>query len=958
MKTNYIAQAVRCALLAGVATLLASPLAFSQEASGPVSQNQAQQSTQNENVELGKVTVTGTAIPRTNTETPAPVTVITAKQIKESGFTSISDVVRSIAADNSGTLPTSFGLAFAEGASGVALRGLTLNSTLVLIDGRRTVQYPLSDDGIRSFTDLNSIPLNAVERIEVLKDGASSLYGADAIAGVVNIILYPNYSGSEATAQVGTSQHGGGTTTRATIISGTGNLDQDKYNAYMSFEYEKDDAIQLSDRGFPNNTGDLTSVGGTDSNPGSATNLGFVGSNYGAVAPATDPSGNLLTGATQIGPWQPLRACGADSTQVTVAPSGSNFGGSDCEQNFAQMYGEAQPQVTRYGLDGRITLNINSATQLYTNVSYNETRDIWWGQGPSNIQVSSPQNTDTIALPPTLANGQLNPNDPFASKGEYALISYTFGDLYGAGNSITVNHNLRWVTDLNGAFNENWNYDAALTINPDWLDYTDYGSISYSQLISDINTGAYSFVDPASNSQAVRDALDPPATPNSWSDLDSLDFNVNGQLGVLPGGPLGVAFGTQWRYEAQYEPQWNPGQNLQGLTSITALGHRNVAAMFAELDAPVLNSLEIDLSGREDHYSDFGSAFSPKFGIKWSPIQQLALRGTYSRGFRAPSFAEDGSSSVIGFVPGFQLPASIIAAHNADNYVQPYSLGEYSIANPNIQPERSRNYTLGMVFQPISSLSGTLDYYNILKTNVIAGQNYIAILDDYFAGLPLPQGTYVTPDRPDPQFPTLLPRPSVVGVPYANENKLQTSGMDLEIKYILGFENGLNWTSDFSATKIFTFCETLAADGACVSMVGTEGPYNLSSGAGTPQYRANWSNSFNFGPATITGTFYYVSHIFMSIPDLTGEPDTCFSVNPNTGLNVPANCLVPSFTYFNLTGAYRLGSGWALTAGIMNAFDRKAPFDPINYAAVNFNPTYHQAGIVGRFYQLGVSVKF
>src|SRR2546429_1853112 len=131
------------------------------------------------------VVVTGSMLRRTDTETPSPVTVISAKEIQETGLTTFADVVRTLSADNSGTLPTSFGLAFAAGSSGVALRGLTVNSTLVLIDGRRAANYALADDGVRSFVDLNTIPIDAVERIEILKDGASSIYGADAIAGVI-----------------------------------------------------------------------------------------------------------------------------------------------------------------------------------------------------------------------------------------------------------------------------------------------------------------------------------------------------------------------------------------------------------------------------------------------------------------------------------------------------------------------------------------------------------------------------------------------------------------------------------------------------------------------------------------------------------------------------------------------------------------------------------------------------
>src|SRR5450432_90734 len=172
--------------------------------------------------ELSEVVVTGSLLRRTDVETESPVTMFTAEEVQKAGLTTISDVVRSISADNSGTIPTAFGVGFAAGSSGVALRGLTVNLTLVLIDGRRAAAYALADDGQRSFVDLNTIPLDSVERVEVLKDGASSIYGADAIAGVVNVILKKQYQGAEFNAELGKGQHPGGGSERFTASFGKG----------------------------------------------------------------------------------------------------------------------------------------------------------------------------------------------------------------------------------------------------------------------------------------------------------------------------------------------------------------------------------------------------------------------------------------------------------------------------------------------------------------------------------------------------------------------------------------------------------------------------------------------------------------------------------------------------------------------------------------------------------------
>lgn len=1010
MKTNLITQAVHYALLAGAALILTAPAAFAQQAAQSNATNQNQN--QNANVELGRVLVTGSAIPRTSVETPAPVTVITAKQIQESGLSTISDVIRSISADNSGTIPEAFSAGFAGGSTGVALRGLTVNSTLVLIDGRRTTGYPLADDGIRWFTDLNTIPLNAVERIEVLKDGASSIYGADAIAGVINIILYPSWTGSRATATIGGSQQGGGALQDYTFLTGTGNLDTNGWNAYLSVEYQTQRQIYSHDRGFPLSACDTSSLGNLDfcvgGNPahggpgvGSSTgSAGIGGSIYGVVAPAivtgTNPDGtpNLLTGSVIPGTtFQSLRTC---PTPVTYPGTGPGTG-TGCAYNEVSAYGELAPQTDNYSIDGRITVNLNPTTTAYLNASFNQSRMVnavgssaEGGLPPvyPGIQNVTPVNTTNIVLPPLLPNGTLNPNDPFATAAgcasltsnpgpnvnipgcQYAKIAYNFGDLPLFGSSVTVNHVMRMEADVNGALSENWNYDAGLTLNHASLDYTLYGFLNIPQLIRDVTDGTYNFVNPSLNSQATRDALAPPDGVTASTDEDEADFSVNGTLADLPGGPLALAAGTQWRYEAQYDPSLNPGEIYLGLGNAKTVGHRNVAALYSELDAPVLNSLEMDLSMRDDHYSDFGSAFSPKFGIKWTPIQQLMLRGTYSRGFRAPSFSENGSSSSLGFAninpasvsPAFVNqhcaagvpPGTLTNPCTPDAYAQSYAIGTLNEANPNIQPERARNYTLGMVFQPVSGFSGTLDYYNILKTNVIEPPAPANLIGQYFAGSPLPPGSVIL-DVPDPLHPTSMLRPLQFNADYVNENELRTSGFDLELRYSQDF-SGFNWTSDFNGTKILTWCETLVNGGPCISMVGTQGPFNLSSGAGTPKFRWNWANTFTMGPASVTATVYWVSRYNMTIPDLA-PPGVCASVG-YLGTQVPADCGVPAFYYIDLTGIYHINDNWSLTAGILNATNKSPPFDPIDYAGNYYSPTYAQQGAVGRFYQVGLQIKF
>ena len=883
---------------------------------------------------VSEIVVTGTLFRRTNTETPSPVTVMSAEKIDAAGITTIADAVRTLSSDNSGTIPTAFGGGFAVGSSGVALRGLTVNSTLVLIDGMRTANYGLADDGERGFVDLNSIPLSVLDRVEVLKDGASSSYGADAIGGVVNLIFKPTFQGLDATIEGGTSEHGGGATRTFNITLGHGDLQTDHYNAYLNVEYEKDDAIHVGQRGFPFNTNDLSSIGGNNLIGGQPTN--GSGSIYGSVTPA-DFMGSPL------GVSQPLRACGANSIQQA-----DDLGNIYCAQNLS-LYGDDAPAERRFGVYGRFTDQLKSNLQAYLSASFYETKVVV-DAGPSQIQVSTPNNTNNIFLPVTLANGQLNPNNPFAALGETALINYAFGDI--PGGTIESNHVYRIAAGAKGSY-AGWDFNVGGVIAHTSLDSTNLGFINYPQLLSDIATGAYSFVDPSSNSAAVREALAPPLTKTSTTDLDSLDISGTHTLLTLPGGPLKFGFGGQVRYEAANDPDLNPNLAAQGLGIAHTVGHHTVLSAFGELDAPVVRTVDLDVSARYDHYSDAGGSFSPKAGVKWTPIRQLVLRGTVSRGFRAPSFSENGSSASEGFIT-YTLPQGFVDLHGGDGYTQPYNLALESSANPKIKPETSTSFTAGFVLEPNRHFNISLDYYHIKKSNVIAQADPGVALADYFAGTPLPAGYAITADLPDQANPGLLARPVLVSSPYINASSETTDGIDIDFRAKFSLPGDIKINTDVSFTDIFSFVYN-QPDQPPIDYAGTESPYQLSSGAGTPKYRGTWTTSLDYGPFDLTGTVYYVSGFKMYALDIAPG---CFSTNNNTGANFPDNCAVGDFVDFDLSADYKLNSRIDVFADMPNVFDSSPPLDPINYAAVNFNPTFHQAGIVGRYFKVGIHARF
>ena len=180
---------------------------------------------------------------------PSPVTVVSSKSMARRGLTNISDAVRAVSADSSGSIPNAFAAGFGAGASAPSLRGLTVNSTLTLVDGHRITNYPLSDDGQRSFVDLNTMPRVSIERVEVLKDGASSTYGADAIGGVVNVIQRKTFNGLDATLEGGTSEHGGGDEYRGSVLR-AGAVYERGINFYVGAEYELNKNLRTRPR-FP-----------------------------------------------------------------------------------------------------------------------------------------------------------------------------------------------------------------------------------------------------------------------------------------------------------------------------------------------------------------------------------------------------------------------------------------------------------------------------------------------------------------------------------------------------------------------------------------------------------------------------------------------------------------------------------------------------------------------------------
>lgn len=954
------------------------------------------------------IIVTGSIIKRNNLDTTSPIVVLGAVELEKRGIVTIDSAIQSLATNGAGNLPNSFTAngAFASGASGVSLRGLTTNSTLVLFNGLRASYYPLADDGTRNFVDLNTIPQAILERVEVLQDGASSTYGADAIAGVVNVITKKTFKGFAGNIEGGISQQSDAGEYRFSGLYGYGDLGSQGYNFYVSAEYQHDAQLNNSDRGFPFNSANLSSLCAPSlADPTVQTcrrnnvqngiqadgsfipdpRLGSVGSTVIALVQPYD-----LTNQTAVGNWRILNSSAGcrGLPSVTISPAAAAAGGFSgvdnatlCQQDLVNNYGVIAPSNSRFSASARLTVDIGSNAQAYASFNYYQNESFFTGI-PANIRdqttpgpAGTTFDTQTITLPVyvcaarvncSAANGTLNPNNPFASLGQGALISYRFGDIPFSNDQFS--HTYRGAIGIAGSFGKDWNYRVDATAHVTDLRVTQRGYVFVQHLLDVVADGSYNFVDPSRNTQAVRDYVSPVNVQDSNSELYQVTASLDKKIYDLPGGPLQLAIGADARYESIFNPSANPDNN--GPTNryflvnpFGTIGHRDVQAGYFEVNAPIIKQLELNVSGRYDTYSTGQSNFSPKYSGKFKPIDQVTFRATFSQGFRIPSLAESNSLPTTGFVTS-NAPPSFQAAHGNNGYGQNYQLGLTTAGTAGLRPEKSDNFTVGAVVNPVRWLQVSADFYSIKKTDVITGANYNVALNAYYAGQPIPAGYQVTPGLPDQQNPNAQPTVGFIRYGFVNANAQIARGLDFAARANLTLPYGIRWSSNFSASYILQYDQRFP-DGSTQHYAGTIGPYVITSASGTPRLRGNWSNTFDYGKASLTTTVYYTDGYEETAEDIGGTRGDCFGSAANTGVPTtyrdgitPVSCNVRPFIDVDMHGSYELSPNVTVYADILNLFDSPPPYDPTTYGGYNYNPAWANAGIVGRYFKFGAKFKF
>ncbi len=851
-----------------------------------------------------KVVITGSNIRRISAETPSAVQVLTADDLKQSGYTSITDVLQGITANNMGSLTQANASAFAAGGGGVSLRGLTVGATLVLINGHRMAPYPMPDDGERDFVDLSSIPFEAVERIEVLKDGASAVYGSDAMAGVVNVVLKKSYVGTSVLGEVGTSAKHDGNSVHVALTRGFGDLDTDGYNAYGSLEYRHQDSILLSRRPYLAIT-DWTPFGGDDLSGG--------GRPYYQVQPQTQSLNGLVRVSKRINAdWNA-------NVQASVFNS----------------------QATQVGVFNSYRLDASGSLLSIPTLQ--------WGPATYNSPVV----------------GSINVPVPQAIIDAGALTLTDVGPQTQKSNTTSY----RLVVELNGSVGD-WDIAASLGWTRAQTQLSETNFVSASGFAAAVANGSYAI--PATPldkpyqplpgvSAATYALIAPPAAANSYSNLSFASIHASRDLFALGGGALSVGIGVDLIHKStdeQFPSSFASGDQSSPIYSF-AVGSQQIAAIYGEAVAPLTKALELDAALRTDHYNTYGSSTTPKVGFKFTPLKSFTLRGTYAEGFRAPNAAEMGvSGSTSGVLsPVFDPVKQVLV-----------EIPELQLSNPDLKPEKSNSYTLGMIFEPNEVMNLSLDYYDITISNQISSPGLLGSIQVAAAYDPLnpatsPNNPYLAQIYRDANGTMLYET-----YKFVNGNKTHTNGIDLDMRFAFKLGDGERLTSDLNVTHMFRYDATYF--GTTYVLAGTHGPGFVSGDTGSPRDRMVWATTYRRGPMELTGTLNYTSGISVLDPSYgIDDCDTALSYTFPNGVGPAAQqfCRVPSFTTFNLAVRYDVTPKFSVHGSIVNLFDRHAPYDLQTFGSAGngaqnggapYNPALHQDGAIGRYLNVGATYTF
>jgi iron complex outermembrane recepter protein len=898
--------------------------------------------------ETQRIEITGSSIKRIDAETALPVQVITRQDIQKSGATNVEQLMQTVsAAASSGALASNASSGATTGSiSSISLRGLTSIRTLVLINGRRIAPYGIGFIGDSVSVDVSSIPISAIDRVEILKDGASAIYGSDAVAGVVNFILRRDFTGGEAALDVGQTQQGGASSRRASVTYGFGDLARDRFNVMLSGTVVKEGALFGRDRGFasvgyslPDNNDptsfhpfpanvldvDTLTVGGSPGAPGCPAPFALNRGAFDGPFCVFDPS--------------PLVTLLPKTDRATVMAAGRFAFSDHLEAFFEASYTKSKQRVViqpvpfsfLFALPGNNPLNALAPWNGLYPAEYGPLAGTPHGLGSAVSTILL--RPGTPFYPTAFIQSQLNPGDPLP----VLTVFYRSNE---TGNRDITDHSSapRLVLGLRGLA-AGWDWETALLRSESKVrQQVNDGFPANSLILPILNSGRVNFFGP--NTPAVVAEL---RATNFTGDafkiksaLTSVSVKASRELMKLGGGNAGLALGAEVRNE---DYLFDPHPTIQtgdisgyGGNFLTTDRSRRVDALFGELNFPLTKTLEFNTAVRFDRYEGVGNSTTPKASLRWQPLPQVLLRGSIGKGFRAPSLQDLYLPNTTGVsVPGQSDPLRCPTTGSRTDCSTQFTV--INGGNPALTPEKSKNATVGIVLSPVPQLSVALDAFRIdVEDTIVNGVGVATILGDIarYANL-------VTRGPVDPGFPNLPGPITAISQTNLNLGQIKVGGVELDVKWNFPAAGG-----KVTASLVGTYFSKYDVQNLDGTFTGGLDTTNAATGGIVPRWKHYASVDYTTGPWGVTlGQSWQKS--YNDLPPTGGTPLR----------------RVGAYELWDLQLRYSGLKNLQLRAGVRNLFDKDPPYSNAGGQTSfqgGYDPAY--ADPRGRFYYLGATYKF
>ena len=869
---SKVAKAIRLAMMFGAAaTASVSTSVFSAEEV-------------KESVE--RIEVTGSRIKRTDMEQSSPVQIITGAEMVNLGRISVADALRSSTANSFGSVVPASGGTWQSQAS-VNLLGLGAERTLVLLDGKRLPGSPTMGG---TSVNINQIPMAIVERIEILKGGASSVYGSDAISGVVNIILKKNYEGLEISANQTFADDEGGESSDFSFVTG---ISSDKGNITFAYEHQEQKPIFDTDRPY-------TAPSWVDTDGDGAYDDTVGVSQYGASIQ------NPNTGLWEASPQCDNLAATVPGFVGVIEPS-ANSENRYCGFAYAGVSAN-QASTNRDSIFVNATYEISENTEFFARAMF--THNESFGR-------YAPPAAEWLGGVP--ANSAHNPYDkPANGKFRWHEIGNRDGNV--------SDYSQDYIAGLTGTIGDMFDYEVYYHHNT--TDNKSVGEfyLSYSGLFYNIYAGI-PLDEGVNNMKATTLTQD-------YNRFDQFYAGVSFELGDFGAGAIGHYFGAETmniKYSSIVDAQSEAG--LVGGSSGNSAGQdRDITAIFYENVIPVADGVELEFAIRYDDYSDFGSKVSPKFAATYRPNDDLMLRASWAKGFRAPALQElsQADSYAADYATDYVGCASVGVAA-ADCTEEQYDTTRQ--ANPNLDAETSTFINLGVVWD-YEGLNVTADYFDVEIEDAIRFVPIQDIVNGEFAGAANPDPALLTIDRETRGFESPIFRTSTINGP-----GLDVSGLNVNLNYYVEMDGAGSIRLNSETTYFIEWNEDNFAGGPLQNKAGWELQ---------PEYKTQFTTTYLIGDHSIAWNIDYT-------PSTSGfeSPDP---VNPGSGILL-TNGSNDSFMLHNLTYTYDAGIYGSYRLGVQNLTDE----DPILNSTGEYADGYdylYSAGHMGRMYRAGATWTF